>query len=78
MRTRGRIDRSRLACHVCKTYLGEIAEALDDVVNNRRLFPSYAAAVGQAVLEYHRRLLREDLQLRLLKASGEEREEDEP
>jgi len=62
-------------CHVCKTFRGDVAKALDELVNKRRVFSSYASAVAQAVIEYYKRFVREDLEISRLQAmstSGDE------
>jgi hypothetical protein len=78
MRPREETERTarELRCHICKTFSGDIAKALDDMVNRRRLFSTYTAAVSQAVLDYYRRILRNDLELLHLRATSERTESD--
>jgi len=74
MKTHGKSEEKagEFTCHVCVTYRGEVAKALDELVNKRRIFSSYSAAVRQAVIDYYRRLIREDLEvLRLRSLSGQ-------
>ena len=52
--------------HICKTYSGEVTKALLELVT-LGLASSYASAVAQAVLEYHRRVIREDMELSRLR-----------
>jgi hypothetical protein len=77
MKTRGKsqAEAGEFTCHVCTTYAGEVAKALNELVNKRRIFPSYAAAVRQAVIDYYRRLLREDLELSRLASITKENDE---
>jgi hypothetical protein len=63
--------------HVCKTFRGQVAKALDDMVNKRGLFSSYAGAVAQAILEYHRRIVEDDLKLSRLQAISDQSENEE-
>jgi hypothetical protein len=59
-------------CHLCKTFRGDIAIALDQMVNRRRLFSSYSDAAGQAILAYYHRVLEDDLKLSRLRALSSE------
>jgi hypothetical protein len=67
-----RSSEREFSCHVCKTYGGEIAKALDYMVNQRKIFSSYASAVAQCVLDYYRRLVRDDLEISRLRAISKE------
>jgi len=63
--------------HVCKTYSGEVAKALVELVR-LGLASSYASAVAQAVLEYHRRVIREDMELSRLRAISRAEADSDP
>ena len=72
MKARGKTE----TAHVCKTFRGEVAKALHEMVR-RGLFSSYAGAVAQAILEYHRRIIEDDLRLSRLQAISAEPESEE-
>jgi Arc/MetJ-type ribon-helix-helix transcriptional regulator len=68
-------EAGEFSCHVCATYTGEVAKALNELVNKRRIFSSYSAAVRQAVLDHYRRLVREELELSRLSRISKQADE---
>ena len=78
MKTRGKSEEKagEFTCHVCATYGGEVAKALNELVNKRRIFSSYSAAVRQAIIDYYRRLVREDLEVSRFSAISKQDDEE--
>jgi hypothetical protein len=75
MRAKPEESSSQYKCHVCKTFTGDVAKALYELVR-RGFFPSYSAAVAQAVVEYYRHVIREDLELSRLSAISKQDDEE--